>query len=102
MKCLVCDAKFSYRSDQPRDFGDRGIQSERYRNLKKIMRRHLQSAKHSDMLEKSKRKEEIEFKGMTRNKKISLTLGRIVYKNLYHGAALAMLAKEGVDVGELK
>ena len=69
---------------------------------KKIMRRHLQSAKHSDMLEKSKRKEEIEFKEMTRNKKISLTLGRIVYKNLYHGAALAMLAKEGVDVGELK
>jgi hypothetical protein len=39
---------------------------------------------------------------MARNKKISLTLGRIVYKNLYHGAALAMLAKEGVDVGELK
>ena len=108
MKCLVCDTKFSYGSDQPRDFGVGGVQSSKFRNLKKIMRRHLQSAKHSDMLEKSKRKEEIEFKEMTRNKKISLTLGRIVYKNLYHGAALslypvdvAMLAKEGVDIGEL-
>ena len=82
MKCLVGDAKFSYRSDQPRDFGDNGIQSEKFRNRKKIMRRHLQSVKHSDMLEKSKRKEEIEFKEMNRNKKISFTLGRIVYKNL--------------------
>ena len=108
MKCLVCDTKFSYGSDQPRDFGEGGVQSEKFRNLKKIMKRHLQSAKHSDMLEKSKRKEEIEFKEMTRNKKISQTLGKIVYKNLYHGAALglytvdvAMLAKEGVDIGEL-
>ena len=66
------------------------------------------NGKHSEMLRKVEALEEIEFKEKNRNKKIGKTLGRCIYKGLYTGSSqshypedVAMLAKEGVDVGEM-
>ena len=108
MECLVCESKMKYGSDQPREFDIGGIQSQKFRSLKKSLKRHLQTGKHSEMLRKAEAAEEIEFKEKNRNKKIGLTLGRCIYKGLYTGSAqslypedVAMLAKEGVDVGEM-
>lgn len=108
MECLVCESKFKYGSDQPREFDIGGIQSQKFRSLKKSLRRHLQTGKHSEMLRKAEAAEEIEFKETNRNKKIGRTLGRCIYKGLYTGSAqslypvdVAMLAKEGVDCGEM-
>ena len=104
MECLVCESKMKYGSDQPREFDIGGIQSQKFRSLKKSLKRHLQTGKHSEMLRKAEAAEEIEFKEKNRNKKIGRTLGRCIYKGLYTGSAqslypedVAMLAKEGVD-----
>ena len=106
--CLVCESKFKYGIDQPREFGPRDIQSRPFRNLKKVLKKHLQTEKHSEKLKKSQAVEEVQSKEMSRNKKIGQTLGRSVYKGIYTGTAhslypieVAMLAKKKVDVGEL-
>ena len=108
MECLVCESKFKYGTDQPREFEAGEIQSQKFRDLKKTLKRHLQTGKHSEMLKHAKAAEEVEFKEKNRNKKIARTLGTLIYKNLYTGTAqslypvdVAMLKKEGVDVGEL-
>ena len=108
MVCLVCESKIKYGSDQPREFAIGEIQSQKFRSLKKSLKRHLQTGKHSEMLRKAEALEEIEFKERNRNKKIGRTLGRCIYKGLYTGSSqshypedVAMLAKEGVDVGEM-
>ena len=108
MICLICEARFKYSSDQPRDFRGRGcIQSQAFRDLKKALKRHLLTGKHKEKVQTSQALAEIEFKEVTRNKKIGMTLGRLAYKKLHTGSSLiqfpldvAMLSKEGVDVGD--
>ena len=106
MICLVCEARFRYSSDQPRDF--KGcVQSRAFRDLKKVLKRHLLTGKHKKKVQSSQALAEIEFKEVTRNKKIGMTLGRLAYKKLHTGSSyiqfpldVAMLSKEGVDVGD--
>ena len=35
--CLVCEFKFKYGTDQPREYGPRDVQSQQFRNLKKAL-----------------------------------------------------------------
>lgn len=72
MECLVCESKMKYGSDQPREFDIGGIQSQKFRSLKKSLKRHLQTGKHSEMLRKAEAAEEIEFKEGAVHRKCSL------------------------------
>ena len=84
IECLVCESKFKYGPDQPREFEDGDIQSQKLRDLKKTLKRHLQTGKHSEMLKKAKDSAEIEFQEKNQNKKIARTLGRCIYKKYVH------------------
>jgi galactitol-specific phosphotransferase system IIB component len=106
MKCGVCDSLVAtYKADQDDDFSVR-VQSEKFKDLKKILRIHLVTKGHLEILKNAEAKEKLEKKIIGRERKICKVLGLVSYYLLKMGrpntdfpTLVSILAACGVDVG---
>ena len=79
LQCLVCLSHFSYSSDEPREFSADEKLSDKFRFLKRNICDHLELLSHCRNIEKEGAKSAVWVKEEKRNKKIGMTLTRIVY-----------------------
>jgi hypothetical protein len=108
-ECNVCDRKVAkYSTDLEDDFSESRRMGNRFRMVKRAMKDHVETDVHQKALKKDEVIERQEAKEDIRNRKIGLILGRICYYLLRYGRPhsdfvllVNVLAKSGVDVGEL-
>ena len=108
VKCLVCEKMTgSYSADLEYDFSGK-VQSQEFRHLKQILRKHLVNKGHTELLNKAGVNNEVEEKFVSREKKIGGVLGCVAYYLLKQGrpntdfpVLVNILAAAGVDIGDL-
>ena len=107
IQCIVCNTGFAYDKEEEHDFKDK-FMSRKFRNCKLIVVRHLEKDTHSLQLTKNDSMEKVRVKEEKRNKKVGLTLGRIVYHLVYKGivdtnytAMVYIAASGGSDCGDI-
>ena len=108
MKCGVCDSLVVSYETQDDDFSGR-VQPNKFKNLKKILRKHFVRKSHLEVLKNAEAKEKLEEKIIGRERKICKVLGLVSYYLLKMGrpntdfpTLVSILASCGVDVGDLK
>ena len=106
--CLVCSTHFSYSPDEPTEFPADEKLSEKFRNLKKHLFDHLKLSSHCRNIEKVGAQSAVWVKEEKRNKKVGLTLTRIVYHLVKKGRPdtdftdqVYLAASGGADCGDI-
>jgi hypothetical protein len=108
MMCTVCEKKASgYGAENEDDFTGK-IQTSKFRDLKKILIRHLNTSGHLEKLKETRIRDKLEEKVRGREKKIGLVLGNIAYYLVKMGrpnsdftSIVNILSKAKVDVGDI-
>ena len=105
--CEVCEEQFKYERELRDDFRGNNMSS-KFSNLKKSLRRHLTRPKHISKVEEEQIKEEQWKKEETRNQKVGMNIGRLVYFIIFNARAdtdlpilIYMLQRAGADVGDI-
>ena len=108
IQCVVCQTTFGYDKSIKQDFSDNTPQSEKFRNIKKNLRHHLDKPSHQVKLEAEEVKTIMWAKEEKRNKAVGLVLGRIVYYIVNKGRPdsdfpllVYLSAAGGSDCGDL-
>jgi hypothetical protein len=108
VQCIVCNKKAgTYSTEHEDDFRGR-TQPPHFRDLKKVLKRHLTSEGHRIVIKQNSAQEKLDEKKFSREKKIGLVLGDVAFYILKNGRPytdfsllVGILARAGVDVGDL-
>ncbi len=104
-RCNECGSTISYIGEE--DFTDR-IQPNEFRNVKKKLRKHLMTSKHSKQVAQNKRDKEDQVKNMSANEKAGMIVGTFVYNIIKKRRPvrdleedLFLLHKYGLNIGNI-
>lgn len=106
--CIVCHTTFSYGKELEQDFRNLIIMEDKFRSVKRSLRRHLQTSTHIIQGKAEEAKMILWTKEERRNRAVGLVLGRLVYYIIYKGrpdidfpTLVYLSATGGSDCGDI-
>lgn len=104
--CVICSQDFRYKGEET-DFSGK-LMDYKFSDLKKILRRHLKTMGHIQMVQERMEISKVDEKEEARYRVIGRTIGGLVYHLLYHGRPdedlprlIYRVRMAGGDVGDI-